>query len=141
MANLKPSSLKVNGFHLPLFQGQEPLNSRELAAASPQEQKQIIWGRLYPLIQLIHPDQAGKLTDMLLEIDNAELLHVLESRKALGTKALEVVSVLRTYSTKEKSEEKSEEKKMVKKKSAKKKNLKIIVIIVIVVIIIIIIIN
>lgn len=88
--------------HIP---GQEPLNSRELAAASPQEQKQIIGERLYPLIQSTHPDQAGKITGMLLEIDNAELLHMLESREALAAKTQEAVSVLRAHSAKEKSEE------------------------------------
>ncbi|XP_074606406.1 polyadenylate-binding protein 1A-like [Acropora palmata] len=83
--------------------GQEPLNSRELAAASPQEQKQVIGERLYPLIQSTHPDQAGEITGMLLEIDNAELLHMLESREALADKTQEVVSVLRAHSAKEKS--------------------------------------
>ncbi|KAK2559926.1 Polyadenylate-binding protein 1 [Acropora cervicornis] len=87
----------------PQQQGQEPLNSRELAAASPQEQKQVIGERLYPLIQSTHPDQAGEITGMLLEIDNAELLHMLESREALADKTQEVVSVLRAHSAKEKS--------------------------------------
>ncbi|XP_067041813.1 uncharacterized protein [Acropora muricata] len=77
--------------------GQEPLNSRELAAASPQEQKQIIGERLYPLIQSTHPDQAGKITGMLVELDNAELLHMLESREALAAKTQEAVSVLRMH--------------------------------------------
>ncbi|XP_067047284.1 polyadenylate-binding protein 1-like isoform X7 [Acropora muricata] len=87
--------------HIP---GQEPLNSRELAAASPQEQKQIIGERLYPLIQSTHPDQAGKITGMLLEIDNAELLHMLEAREALAAKTQEAVAVLRALSVKEKTE-------------------------------------
>ncbi|XP_044181819.1 polyadenylate-binding protein 1A-like isoform X3 [Acropora millepora] len=85
--------------------GQEPLNSRVLAAASPQEQKQIIGKRLYPLIQSTHPDEAGEITGVLLEIDNAELLHMLESREALADKIQEVVSVLRAHSAKEKSED------------------------------------
>ena len=57
------------------------------------------------MIQSTHPDQAGKITGMLLEIDNAELLHMLESREALAAKTQEVVSVLRANSAKEKSEE------------------------------------
>ena len=76
-----------------------------LAAASPQDQKQIIGERLFPLIQSTHPDQAGKITGMLLEIDNAELLHMLESHEALGAKTQEAVSVLRAHSAKEKSAE------------------------------------
>ncbi|NXY75251.1 EPAB protein, partial [Glareola pratincola] len=54
-------------------QGQEPLTASVLAAAPPQEQKQMIAGeRLYPLIHTLHPSLAGKITGMLLEIDNSE---------------------------------------------------------------------
>lgn len=35
--------------------------------------------RLFPLIQTMHSNLAGKITGMLLEIDNSELLHMLES--------------------------------------------------------------
>lgn len=61
--------------------------------------------RLFPMIQSMHPDQAGKITGMLLEIDNTELLHMLESREALAAKTQEAVSVLRAHSAKEKSAE------------------------------------
>lgn len=42
--------------------------------------------RLYPLIQAMHPSLAGKITGMLLEIDNSELLHMLESPESLHSK-------------------------------------------------------
>lgn len=42
--------------------------------------------RLYPLIQALHPTLAGKITGMLLEIDNSELLHMLESPESLHSK-------------------------------------------------------
>lgn len=42
--------------------------------------------RLYPLIQAMHPTFAGKITGMLLEIDNSELLHMLESPESLHSK-------------------------------------------------------
>ena len=77
--------------------GQEPLTSSMLAAASPQEQKQIIGERLYPLIQAIHPDQAGTITGMLLETDNAELLRMLKSLEAFAAKTQLAASVLRMH--------------------------------------------
>lgn len=43
--------------------------------------------RLFPLIQNMHPSLAGKITGMLLEIDNSELLHMLESPESLRSKA------------------------------------------------------
>ena len=42
--------------------------------------------RLFPLIQQMQPELAGKITGMLLEIDNTELLHMLESRESLKAK-------------------------------------------------------
>ncbi len=68
--------------------GQEPLTTVMLAAAQPQEQKQMLGERLYPLIHSMHPEWAGKITGMLLEIDNAELLHMLDSRESLKAKVI-----------------------------------------------------
>ena len=42
--------------------------------------------RLFPLIQKMHSNLAGKITGMLLEIDNSELLHMLESPESLRSK-------------------------------------------------------
>uniref|UniRef100_A0A3Q4GYG8 PABC domain-containing protein n=1 Tax=Neolamprologus brichardi TaxID=32507 RepID=A0A3Q4GYG8_NEOBR len=69
-------------------QGQEPLTASMLAAAPPQEQKQMLGERLFPLIQAMHANLAGKITGMLLEIDNSELLHMLESHESLRSKWL-----------------------------------------------------
>jgi polyadenylate-binding protein len=66
--------------------GQEPLTPAGLANATPQEQKQMLGERLFPLIQSMQPESAGKITGMLLEIDNTELLHMLESRESLKAK-------------------------------------------------------
>ncbi|XP_002733794.1 polyadenylate-binding protein 1-like [Saccoglossus kowalevskii] len=81
--------------------GQEPLTSSMLAAAPPQEQKQMLGERLFPLIQLTHGELAGKITGMLLEIDNSELLHMLESRESLNAKVEEAVAVLKAHQAKE----------------------------------------
>ncbi|KAK0152546.1 Polyadenylate-binding protein 1-A [Merluccius polli] len=67
--------------------GQEPLTASMLAAAPLMDQKQLLGERLYPLIQALHPNLTGKITGMLLEIDNSELLHMLESPELLQSKA------------------------------------------------------
>ena len=71
-------------FNIQFFQ--EPLTATMLAAAPPQEQKQMLGERLFPLIQRMFPDLAGKITGMLLEIDNAELVHMLEDQNSLKGK-------------------------------------------------------
>ncbi|KAM4699207.1 polyadenylate-binding protein 4 isoform 1-T1 [Discoglossus pictus] len=81
-------------------QGQEPLTASMLASAPPQEQKQMLGERLFPLIQAMHPSLAGKITGMLLEIDNSELLHMLESPESLRSKVEEAVAVLQAHQAK-----------------------------------------
>merc|ERR1712179_453805 len=80
-----------------LIHGQEPLTASMLAAAPPQEQKQMLGERLFPLIQRMYPDLAGKITGMLLEIDNSELLHMLEDHSSLKSKVDEAVAVLQAH--------------------------------------------
>uniref|UniRef100_A0A8C1P0L8 Polyadenylate-binding protein n=1 Tax=Cyprinus carpio TaxID=7962 RepID=A0A8C1P0L8_CYPCA len=81
--------------------GQEPLTASMLAAAPLKEQKQLLGERLYPLIQALHPTLAGKITGMLLEIDNSELLHMLEAPESLHSKVEEAVAVLQAHQAKE----------------------------------------
>jgi polyadenylate-binding protein len=81
--------------------GQEPLTPAALANATPQEQKQMLGERLFPLIQQMQPELAGKITGMLLEIDNTELLHMLESRESLKAKVEEAIAVLQAHQAKQ----------------------------------------
>jgi len=81
--------------------GQEPLTASMLSEAPPQEQKQMLGERLFPLISQMYPELAGKITGMLLEIDNSELLHMLESRESLKAKVEEAVAVLQAHQAKE----------------------------------------
>ncbi|XP_023556846.1 polyadenylate-binding protein 4 isoform X4 [Octodon degus] len=87
-------------------QGQEPLTASMLAAAPPQEQKQMLGERLFPLIQTMHSNLAGKITGMLLEIDNSELLHMLESPESLRSKVEEAVAVLQAHHAKKEAAQK-----------------------------------
>merc|ERR1712076_201280 len=75
------------------IQGQEPLTASMLAQAPPSEQKQMLGERLFPLIQTWHSELAGKITGMLLEIDNSELVHMLEHQESLKAKVEEAVVV------------------------------------------------
>ncbi|XP_070619983.1 polyadenylate-binding protein 4 isoform X3 [Erythrolamprus reginae] len=88
------------------IQGQEPLTASMLAAAPPQEQKQMLGERLFPLIQAMHLSLAGKITGMLLEIDNSELLHMLESPESLRSKVEEAVAVLQAHQAKKEAAQK-----------------------------------
>ncbi|XP_053704657.1 polyadenylate-binding protein 1-like [Synchiropus splendidus] len=82
-------------------QAHEPLTATMLAAAPLIDQKQLLGERLYPLIHALHPNLAGKITGMLLEIDNSELLHMLEEQELLHAKVDEAIAVLQAHQAKE----------------------------------------
>ncbi|KAL8428434.1 hypothetical protein Efla_003250 [Eimeria flavescens] len=63
-----------------------PLTAAALAAAQPSMQKQMLGERLFPLIARHQPELAGKITGMMLEMDNSELLILLESDSQLKSK-------------------------------------------------------
>lgn len=51
---------------------------------------------LYPLVESIEREHAAKVTGMLLEMDQTEVLHLLESPDALRAKVAEAMEVLRS---------------------------------------------
>merc|ERR1712079_149415 len=71
-----------------------PLNAAALAAAAPSVQKQMIGEKLFPAIARYQPELAGKITGMMLEMDNSELLILLESEAQLKNKVEEALRVL-----------------------------------------------
>ena len=77
------------------------LNPVLLAQESAAEQKQMLGDCIYPIIQQTHPDLAGKITGMLLELDNSKLLHMLEFRDVLNAKIEEAVNVLQAHRKRE----------------------------------------
>lgn len=58
----------------PVPQVNGSIDQAAFAAANEGQQKQMLGEVLYPKIQKINPDLAGKITGMLLEMDNLELV-------------------------------------------------------------------
>jgi polyadenylate-binding protein len=56
--------------------GGATLLQTQLAAVPPQQQKQLLGEALFPKIQAMQPELAGKITGMLLEMDNQELVNL-----------------------------------------------------------------
>ncbi|CAM6125515.1 unnamed protein product [Calypogeia fissa] len=66
-----------------------------LASAPPEQQRAMLGEQLYPLVDKLEHDHAGKVTGMLLEMDQTEVLHLIESPEALMAKVAEAMEVLR----------------------------------------------
>ncbi|KAJ5678783.1 Polyadenylate-binding protein cytoplasmic and nuclear [Penicillium macrosclerotiorum] len=73
------------------------ISSQTLTSAPPAQQKQMLGEALYPKIQAQQPELAGKITGMLLEMDNTELLGLLDDEEALRAKVDEALSVYDEY--------------------------------------------
>jgi len=78
-----------------------PLTSQMLRDAKPEERKRFIGERLFPKIQAVEPRRAGKITGMLLEMDDTELLLLLEDHNALLNKINEALAVLKDHQIKQ----------------------------------------
>ncbi|KAI1327415.1 hypothetical protein F5Y16DRAFT_196419 [Xylariaceae sp. FL0255] len=87
-------------------------------AGNPAQQKQMLGEVIFPKIQAIQPELAGKITGMLLEMDNAELVQLVDDDTQLRAKVDEAMAVYDEYVKNnaapggegEKKEEKSEDK-------------------------------
>merc|ERR1719316_2526331 len=73
-------------------------NPSSLANAPPGMQKQMLGEKIFPMISRIHPEMAGKITGMMLEMDNSELLMLIESPDQLKAKVDEAMRVLSSRS-------------------------------------------
>ncbi|XP_010429282.1 PREDICTED: polyadenylate-binding protein 4 [Camelina sativa] len=89
-----PVAYDMNGmpFSQPMSAGQL---ATSLANATPAQQRTLLGESLYPLVDLIEHENAAKVTGMLLEMDQTEVLHLLESPEALNAKVSEALDVLR----------------------------------------------
>ncbi|KAH7350497.1 hypothetical protein BKA66DRAFT_516364 [Pyrenochaeta sp. MPI-SDFR-AT-0127] len=68
-----------------------------LSSAPPGQQKQMLGEALYPKIHEMQPELAGKITGMLLEMDNSELINLTSDESALRAKVDEAMSVYDEY--------------------------------------------
>lgn len=73
------------------------IDPQALAQTDDATAKQMIGERIFPLIQEREPKLAGKITGMLLEMDNTELLNLLDDSSALQNKIQEAMAVLRAH--------------------------------------------
>ncbi|KAJ4416822.1 Protein phosphatase PP2A regulatory subunit B [Gnomoniopsis sp. IMI 355080] len=73
------------------------LLQNQLANAAPGAQKQLLGEAIFPKIQVIQPELAGKITGMLLEMDNQELVNLIDDDAALRAKVDEAMNVYDEY--------------------------------------------
>ena len=67
----------------------QQLDLASLATLEPDQQKQILGESLFPLVSKLAPENVGKITGMLLEMDQSEVLHLLEDPQALKARVAE----------------------------------------------------
>merc|ERR1712028_213779 len=89
-----PGGPQMQGGQQQQTQQGAPLSAAALAAAPPGVQKQMLGEKLYPAISKHQPELAGKITGMMLEMDNSELLILLESEQQMKNKVDEAMRVL-----------------------------------------------
>jgi len=69
----------------------------QLAVLDNAQAKQLLGEKLFVEIAKYEKDAAGKITGMLLEMDNTELILLLEDKTALRKKILEALNVLKQH--------------------------------------------
>ncbi|ORX47696.1 polyadenylate binding protein [Hesseltinella vesiculosa] len=73
---------------------EEPLTMDDLKHHPVEQQKQILGERIYNVVYGKHPNAAGKITGMLLEMGSDDLLYLLGNRELLLEKIQEAMDVL-----------------------------------------------
>ncbi|KAI9310890.1 hypothetical protein BX666DRAFT_2003604 [Dichotomocladium elegans] len=63
----------------------------------PELQNQVLGERIYAVVKEKYPEEAGKVTGMLLEMDKEDLVALINEREALESKADEAVAVLEEH--------------------------------------------
>ncbi|MBA0648091.1 hypothetical protein Goklo_015877 [Gossypium klotzschianum] len=116
MPEVAPSNVPGGMLSIPYDMGSMPVRdagsgqpmpvtalATSLANATPEQQRTMLGESLYPLVERLERDAAAKVTGMLLEMDQTEVLHLLESPEALKAKVAEAMEVLRSVSAQQQS--------------------------------------
>ncbi|MCO5595000.1 hypothetical protein L7F22_049037 [Adiantum nelumboides] len=70
-------------------------DNSSLALSSTEQQRAILGEQLYPLVDQLEHERAGKVTGMLLELGEQEVLRLINSREVLKARVSEAMEVLR----------------------------------------------
>merc|ERR1719426_785731 len=82
------------GMQAPMQQRPMGMPGQQMGARPGIMQKQLMGEKIFPLIARMQPEMAGKITGMMLEMDNSELLILLEAPDQLKMKVDEALRVL-----------------------------------------------
>ncbi|BAU01830.1 hypothetical protein LR48_Vigan10g186600 [Vigna angularis] len=90
-----PSDISVSPIDVKTSASSSTTLASALASASPENQHRMLGEHLYPLVERLTPShQTAKVTGMLLEMDQSEVIHLIESPEDLKTKVSEAMKVL-----------------------------------------------
>lgn len=96
--NQQPNQPGGAGAKTEVMHGHPSITNSVLHSASPEERKQILGENLFSRIRAVEPDNAPKITGMMLEsLEFPELMGLLESQEALQEKIDEAISVLKNH--------------------------------------------
>jgi polyadenylate-binding protein len=95
MAPMPKPAMPVQPIQRPM---QAAIDAQYLASLSAEQQKNVLGERLYTYIHKRQPEQSSKITGMLLEMDNSEILNMLDTPELLDSKINEAVEVLQHHS-------------------------------------------
>uniref|UniRef100_A0A915N9M3 Polyadenylate-binding protein n=1 Tax=Meloidogyne javanica TaxID=6303 RepID=A0A915N9M3_MELJA len=89
------NAVAYSSYPNPMNQQRENLTNQLLTANNIQEQKQILGEQLYPMVsRYCRGEDAGKITGMILENENSEILMVLENDELLRSKVSDAVEMI-----------------------------------------------
>ena len=71
------------------------------SSATPDQARMLLGEALYPMVDEIEPASAAKITGMLLEMDQGEVLLLIEDNGALRAKVQEALAVLKAAAAEE----------------------------------------